>query len=574
MGKYWQILRGYKWSLVLCPLLVLTFVVCETLQPMLMARIVDDGVMVKDIGVVTRVGLYMLGISFLGLGANIANVFISSNTSVGFATDLRGWLFDKIQTYSFAEIDKFNSVSLITRLTTDITRLQQVVLLGLRLMLRSPMMLVLAFVYVMRINSGLALIVAAAIPVLGVAVYFILKKGFPFFMRMQQKVDSLNAVVRENLINIRVVKSFVREKHESRKFSASNVDLQDISIRAANIIVTIFPVMQLVLNLSVIAVLWVGGNQVEQGNLKVGEMVSLVNYLMQILMSLMMMSMIIMNIARASASSDRILEVLDTESSLTDSPEALAQEDRIGRGSVSFKGVSFRYGGGETDVLHNISFDVRSGQTVAVVGATGSGKTTMLQLIPRLYDVTSGTLSVNGRDVRDYALEELHREVGMVLQKNVLFSGTIEENLRWGKEDASFDELVEATKAAQAHEFIMSFPEGYATVLGRGGVNLSGGQKQRICIARSLVARPKVLILDDSTSAVDTETEKKMREGLKEYLDGTTVFIATQRLRTMDEADMVLILDDGRVESFGTPAQLRGESAIYKEIVDSQQFTF
>ncbi|MDR2040551.1 MAG: ABC transporter ATP-binding protein/permease [Bacteroidales bacterium] len=574
MKKYWQILRKYWWSLILCPLLVLVFVVCETLQPMLMARIVDDGVMLKDIDIITRVGLYMVGISLLGLAANITNVYISSNTSVGFATDLRTLLFNKIQTLSFAEIDKFNSASLITRLTNDITRIQQVVLLGLRIMFRSPMMLIMAFVYVLRINSGLAIIVAASIPILGIAVYFILKKGFPYFLRMQKKVDSLNAVVRENLINIRVVKSFVRERYESRKFSASNKDLQDVSIRAANIIVTIFPVMQLVLNLSVIVVLWAGGTQVASGNLKVGELVSLVNYLMQILMSLMMMSMIIMNIARASASSDRILEVLDTESSLKDSPKSVTDNNKITQGSVSFKNVNFRYAGAGTDVLYNINFDVSQGQTIAIVGATGSGKSTLLQLIPRLYDASDGSVWVDGHDVRNYLLDELHHKVGMVLQKNVLFSGTIEENIRWGKKDATIEEIMEATKAAQAHDFIMSFPNGYSTVLGRGGVNVSGGQKQRICIARSLIARPKILILDDSTSAVDTDTEKKMRSGLKEYLGDTTVFIATQRVKTMEGADKVLVLDDGTIESFDTPEKLHEQSRIYREIVYSQQMAF
>jgi ATP-binding cassette subfamily B protein len=541
---------------------------------MLMARIVDDGVMLKDIDIITRVGLYMVGISLLGLAANITNVYISSNTSVGFATDLRTLLFNKIQTLSFAEIDKFNSASLITRLTNDITRIQQVVLLGLRIMFRSPMMLIMAFVYVLRINSGLAIIVAASIPILGIAVYFILKKGFPYFLRMQKKVDSLNAVVRENLINIRVVKSFVRERYESRKFSASNKDLQDVSIRAANIIVTIFPVMQLVLNLSVIVVLWAGGTQVASGNLKVGELVSLVNYLMQILMSLMMMSMIIMNIARASASSDRILEVLDTESSLKDSPKSVTDNNKITQGSVSFKNVNFRYAGAGTDVLYNINFDVSQGQTIAIVGATGSGKSTLLQLIPRLYDASDGSVWVDGHDVRNYLLDELHHKVGMVLQKNVLFSGTIEENIRWGKKDATIEEIMEATKAAQAHDFIMSFPNGYSTVLGRGGVNVSGGQKQRICIARSLIARPKILILDDSTSAVDTDTEKKMRSGLKEYLGDTTVFIATQRVKTMEGADKVLVLDDGTIESFDTPEKLHEQSRIYREIVYSQQMAF
>ena len=569
---YWDILGRYKWSIVVCPVLVLVFVVCETLQPMLMARIVDEGVMHRDIAVVTRIGIWMLGISVAGLLANITNVFVSSNASVGFATELRSRLFRKIQEFSFAEMDKFNSASLITRLTGDVTRLQQVVLLGLRILLRSPMMLVMAFFYVVRIDSGLALIVAGAIPVLGISVYLILRKGFPYFLKMQQKVDAVNAVVRENLINMRVVKSFVRERYESRKFSASNRDLCDVSVKASNIIVTIFPVMQLVLNLSVIVVLWGGGERVAAGRLQVGELVSLVNYLMQILMSLMMLSMIIMNIARASASSDRVLEVLGTEPSLKDSPGASAV---VRRGAVEFRNVSFRYGGGETDVLHGISFSVAPGMTVAVAGATGSGKSTLLQLVPRLYDTTGGEVLIDGTDVRDYPLAQLHAQVGMVLQNNVLFSGTIADNLRWGREDASPAEMEAAARAAQAHDFVMSFPDGYDTVLGRGGVNLSGGQKQRLCIARALLRRPKILLLDDSTSAVDTETELKIRRGLREYLgEGTTVFVSTQRVKTMEEADRVLVLDDGKVESYGTPARLKEDSAVYREIFNSQQLTF
>lgn len=571
--SYWDILGKYRWSIVVCPVLVLVFVVCETLQPMLMARIVDEGVLPGDIAVVTRIGVWMLGISVLGLLANIANVFVSSNASVGFATELRSRLFRKIQTLSFAEIDKFNSASLITRLTGDVTRLQQVVLLGLRILLRSPMMLVMAFFYVVRIDSGLAVIVAAAIPVLGVSIYLILKRGFPYFLKMQQKVDGLNAVVRENLINIRVVKSFVREKYEARKFSASNRDLCDVSVRAADIIVTIFPVMQFVLNLSVIVVLWVGGVRVAGGRLQVGELVSLVNYLMQILMSLMMLSMIIMNIARASASSDRVLEVLGTEPSLADAPDALS--GGIRQGDVEFRGVSFRYGGGETDVLHDLSFRVAPGTTVAVVGATGSGKSTLLQLIPRLYDTTEGAVLIDGADVRSYRLARLHEQVGMVLQNNVLFSGTIADNLRWGREDATMEELEAAARAAQAHDFVMSFPAGYDTVLGRGGVNLSGGQKQRLCIARALLRRPKILILDDSTSAVDTETELGIRRGIREYLGvGTTVFVSTQRVKTMEDADTVLVLDDGRMESYGPPSQLKEDSSIYREIFESQQLDF
>lgn len=557
-----------------CPLLVLVFVICETFLPMLMARIIDDGVMPKDLAVITRIGVYMVGISVVGLIANIANVFVSSKTAVGFGTDLRSTLFNKIQSLSFREIDKFNSASLLTRLTNDITRIQMVVQLGLRLMLRSPMMLVMAFFYVIRINSQLALIVAAAIPVLGVGVYLILKKGFPFFVKLQQKVDNLNAVVRENLINIRVVKSFVREKHESRKFSATNKDLRDTSVRAANIIVTVFPLMQLIMNVSVVVILWVGGNKVAGGSLKIGELVSLVNYLMQILMSLMMLSMIIMNIARASASSERILEVLRTEPSLQNTVEGLKNEYKVAKGGIVFKKVDFRYAGGDTDVLHDIDFEIRPGSTVAVVGATGSGKSTLLQLIPRLYDVTEGEVLIDGRNVKDYNLDELHEEIGMVLQKNELFTGTIEENLRWGREDASMEDIEAAAKAAQAHDFIMTFPEGYQTMLGRGGVNVSGGQKQRLCIARALLRKPKILILDDSTSAVDTTTEKKIQEGLKALLADTTVITATQRIRTMEVADKVIVLDDGRVADMGTPAHLRENSEIYKEIYESQKMTF
>lgn len=572
--KYWAILGRYKWSIVLCPFLVLIFVICETLQPTLMARIVDEGVMMRDLSVVTRLGVMMLVVSLIGLTANFTNVFISSNASVGFATDLRRQLFDKIQQLSFAEIDNFNSASLITRLTNDITRLQQVFMLSLRILLRSPMTCVVAFLYVVRIDSGLAGIIAAAVPVLGLSIYFIVRRGFPYFVKMQKKLDALNGVVRENLINIRVVKSFVRERYENRKFSVSNKDLRNTSVNAANIIVTIFPIMQLVVNLTLIAVLWVGGMKVTAGRLQVGELVALVNYLMQILMSLMMLSMIIMNIARASASSQRILEVLDTEPSLDDTHQALTSNNIINSGEVAFNGVSFRYGGGQADVLCNIGFRVDSGKTVAVVGATGSGKSTLLQLIPRLYDTTAGAVSIDGRDVKDYKLSELHRAVGMVLQKNVLFSGTIEENLRWGKQDASITEIEQAARAAQAHDFIMSFPNGYQTVLGRGGVNLSGGQKQRICIARSLLMRPKVLIMDDSTSAVDTDTELRIREGLRQYLAGTTVFVSTQRVKTMESADLVLVLDDGRVESFGTPEELKRNSVVYKEIYDSQQLDF
>lgn len=556
---------------MISPLLVLITVLCEAVQPMFMADIIDNGVMPRDLSVITRTGTYMVLVSIVGLLVNIGNVYISSRIGIGFGTDLRKGLFDKIQELSFFDIDKFSSASLITRLTSDISRIQQVVLMSLRLLLRSPLMMVMAVFFVISINKELAMVLIAAIPVLGVSVYLILSKGFPFFLKVQQKVDQLNAVVRENLINIRVVKSFVREDFETEKFVRSSEELRDMVIRASNIIVSIFPVMQLVMNLSILAILWLGGQKVMHGELKVGELISFVNYLAQVLMSLMMLSMIIMSYARASASSKRITEVLDTESSLTDTKEGLRNEHRIQKGEVSFEDVSFRYTGGENDVLQHISFCVRPGETIALVGATGSAKSTLVQLIPRLYDATAGEIRIDGINVKDYNLDELHTHIGMVLQKNELFTGTILDNLRWGKPDATMEEIEEATRAAEAHDFILSFTDGYDTLLGRGGINVSGGQKQRICIARALLRKPKILILDDSTSAVDTETELRIRNNLNALLRDTTVFIITQRINTMQSADRVIVLEDGEINAIGTPDELIEHSTVYQEIYHSQQ---
>ncbi|MBK5719307.1 ABC transporter ATP-binding protein [Dysgonomonas sp. Marseille-P4677] len=574
MKKYWHILKNYSSSLIICPFLVLITVMSETLQPLYMADIIDNGVLPKDLSVITHVGIKMIIVSLIGLVFSIINVFVSSRTSIGFGTDLRSSLFKKIQQLSFSEIDRFNSASLITRLTNDISRIQLVILMGMRLMLRSPLMLIMAIVFVIKINMDLAIILIGAIPILGISVFLILRKGFPLFMKVQQKVDKLNGVVRENLINIRVVKSFVREDFEARKFSKSSEDLRDMVIRASNIVVAIFPVMQLIMNLSVIVILWVGGGKVISGELKVGELISFVNYLVQILMALMLLSMVIMNIARASASSERILEVLNTEPSLANTPESLKKSLKINKGAVTFHNVYFRYSGGENDVLKDINFHIHQGETIAVVGATGAAKSSMLQLIPRLYDTTKGEVLIDGVNVKDYNLDELHSEIGMVLQKNELFTGTIIDNLRWGKSDATIEEIEEAAKAAQAHEFIMSFSDGYNTLLGRGGVNLSGGQKQRICIARALLRKPKILILDDSTSAVDSDTEQKIRQNLNKLLHDTTVFIITQRINTMQSADRVIVLEDGEIDAIGRPLELIEQSKVYQEIYNSQQIAF
>ena len=571
MRPYLAILKKYLWSILLCPVLVLGTVLSETIQPYYMSKIVDDGVMVRDLSVVWSVGAWMVGLSLLGLAVSVLNVYLSSRTSTRFGTDLRRALFDKIQTLAFPDIDRFSSASLITRLTNDISRVQQVVLMSMRLLLRAPLLLIMSLFFVIRIDSGLALVFAVSIPLLALSVFFIMRRGFPFFIKIQRRIDALNAVVRENLINIRVVKSFVREDFEMRKFKRSSEDLRDMVIRGTNIIIMVFPAMQLILNLSIIAILWFGGAKAIEGTLSVGELISFVNYLMQVLMSLMLMTRVIMTFARASASHERISEVLATEPSLMNTPEGLRDEHNVTRGEIEFRHVSFRYAGGETDVLKHINFRIPGGGTLAVVGATGSAKSSMVQLIPRLYDVTGGAVLIDGVDVRDYNLETLHHEVGVVLQKNELFSGTIIENLRWGKPDATLEEVEQAARAAQAHDFIMSFPKGYDTILGRGGVNVSGGQKQRLCIARALLRRPKVLILDDSTSAVDSETEAKIRKGLAAFLKGATVLTITQRIHTMQSSDRVLVLDDGEIEAFGSPAELMEKSDVYREIYNSQQ---
>lgn len=539
-----------------------------------MAKIVDNGILNKDLSVITEIGIYMVGVSIVGMIVNVVNVYVSSRASIGFGTDLRSKLFNKIQELSFAEIDRFNSASLITRLTNDITKIQQVVLMAMRLMLRSPMMLILATFFVLEINASLALILIGVIPVLGISVFLILRKGFPLFMKVQQKIDQLNSVVRENLINIRVVKSFVREDFEAKKFEKSSDELRDMVIHASNVVVSIFPVMQLIMNISIAIILWVGGSKVMIGELKVGELISFVNYLMQILMALMLLSMVIMNVSRASASSERVIEVLNTEPSLANPSGDTKSQHKINKGDVTFHNVYFRYNGGETDVLKNINFHVRQGETIAIVGATGAAKSSMLQLIPRLYDVTSGEIIIDEVNVKDYNLDELHTRIGIVLQKNELFTGTIIENLRWGKPNATELEVIEAAKAAQAHDFIMSFSEGYDTPLGRGGINVSGGQKQRLCIARALLRKPKILILDDSTSAVDSDTEQKIRRNIDRLMQGTTVFIITQRINTMQSADRVIVLEDGEIEAIGKPSELIERSKVYQEIYNSQQTAF
>jgi ATP-binding cassette subfamily B protein len=450
--------------------------------------------------------------------------------------------------------------------------LQQVIMMSLRLLIRAPLMLVFAVIIAIRINAGLASIIAVAIPVLAVCIFVILRRGLPFFEKMQRKLDKVNAVIQENLVNVRVVKSFVREDFEKKKFGTANNELQEISVKASGLVVLIMPVMQLVMNISIVAIIWFGGNKIISGSFQVGQLMSFITYVTQILMSLMMLSMTIMTFSRSQASSERILEVLNTKVDIVDSPEATKNNFQIEHGKIEFKKVSFKYHTDcDKDVLKNISLTIHPGETVAIIGATGSSKSTLVQLIPRLYDVTAGDILIDGKDIHAYTLQNLRTRIKMVLQNNELFSGTIKQNLKWGKADATDVEIITAAKDAQAHNFIMSLPKQYETVLGQGGVNVSGGQKQRLCLARAIIQKPAILILDDSTSAIDTATEAKIRESFSKHLQGTTTLIIEQRISSIQSADRIIVLDDGEIIGAGTHAELMKNNQVYREIYNSQQ---
>ena len=558
--------------MILGPLLAIIDVFGEIVQPMLMSDIVDIGIRNQDTHYILKMGALMIGLSIVAIVGGVGNVYFSSKSSVGFASELRQGLFKKIQEFSFSNIDTFSSASLVTRLTNDINTLQQVVMMSLRLLIRAPLMLVCAVIFALQINKELTIIIAVAIPVLSFAIFFIMKKGIPYFTKMQQKLDRVNAAIQENLTNIRVVKSFVRSDFEEEKFSVANRDLMDMSVKASTIVVLIMPVMMLIMNVSVVAVVWFGGNKVMTGDLQVGQLMSFISYITQILIALMLLSMTIMMFSRASASSKRILEVLDTDVDIKDTFTANAENFHIKKGGVEFRDVCFKYKS-ESDffVLKDINLKAAPGELIAIIGATGSAKTSLVQLIPRLYDVTEGEILIDGIDVRNYSLKHLREATATVLQKNVLFSGTIKSNLKWGKPDASDEEIIAAAKDAQAHDFIISFPQQYETLLGQGGVNLSGGQQQRLCIARALLKQPVILILDDSTSAVDTATEAKIRTALQENHNNTTTFIIAQRISSIETVDRIVILDDGRIIGVGTHDELIKTNAVYQEIYQSQQ---
>ena len=572
MKKLFQYVSEYKKLVALCVLMTLGEVVCELSLPLLMSKIVDVGVESRDLGYIARMGAIMVGLAVLALGFGVANARFSAKASQGSAANLREALFDKIRLFSFSNIDRFSSGSLITRLTSDVTQLQLSMMMSLRLLTRAPIMLVSAFVIAVSINAQMSLLILAAVFLLALVTTFIVSKAGPMFALLQKRMDAVNGVVQENLVGIRVVKAFVREDHEKSKFKKVNDDVMNTSLKTGKITAFLMPAMTLIMSFTTISVVWFGGNLVGVGTLGTGELMSFLTYIMQILMSVMMFSMILVMLSRAKACAERAVEVLETQPDIEDPAPADSQAHRVSRGKVEFRGVSFRYTGDteEKNVLTNISFTAQPGELVGIIGGTGSGKTSLVSLIPRFYDASGGEVLVDDVDVRAYRQEDLRDGIGMVMQKNNLFSGTIKENLLWGNEDATMEEIAQAARDAQAHGFIESFPKGYDTALGQGGVNVSGGQKQRLCIARAMMKKPPILILDDSTSAVDTATEAKIRQCFYENFKDTTVIIVAQRITSVQHADKILVLDDGAIAGMGTHDELMASNEVYREIYHSQ----
>ena len=571
MKRYFKYIKPHLIYFIIGPIMMITEVAGDVIMPKLMSLIVNEGVKeLRDMSYIADVGIKMVFLAIVMMGGGVLGNFFAAKGAISFGADLRLDVFKKVQSFSFKNIDQFSTGSLVTRLTNDITQMQNVLRMALVMLLRSPGMLIGAFIMAITINARLALIIAIVTPILGFGIFFIMKKALPRFNIMQKKLDNLNTETQENLTNVRVVKSFVRKDFEEAKFGKANEDLRDSSIRAIKIMICTMPLMTLMMNITTLAVVWFGGGFVIKGGMQVGDLIAFTTYITQILMSLMMVSMIILQGSRALASARRISEVLDTVADISDE-KASRPDAKVKEGRIEFKNVCFSYNAdSDTDVLTDISFDIAPGETVGILGATGSGKTSIVSLIPRLYDVKSGSVLVDGIDVRDYSLSNLRDGVGMVLQKNVLFSGTVMENLKWGDENADDEAVYECARHAEAYGFVTAAPEGFERELGQGGVNVSGGQRQRLCIARALLKKPRILILDDSTSALDTATEARIRESFANDLKDTTKIIIAQRISSVINSDKIIVINDGKLVSQGTHASLMAESEEYRDIYYSQ----
>ena len=562
LKPYWQ------WA-VLAPLLMALEVAMDLMQPRLIQRIVDDGIARGDMSLVVSTGLWMLGLAIVGLIGGVACAVYAIMAGQHFGADLRGTLFRKVQALSFGNLDHLDTGGLITRLTNDVTQVQEVVMMMLRIMVRVPLLLVGSLIMAILTSPLLALLFLVLIPVVAALLVWIIRRTFPLFGQVQKQLDGLNTVLQENLAGVRVVKAFARARHEMGRFRGANDSLMERNLTAVRASAVTMPVMMLTLNLGVVGAIWIGGIQVSVGGLTAGQLIAFINYLSQTLMSLMMVSMLMMRVSRAEASAVRIQEVLDGEPQIQQRPDAV--KTFAPRGRVAFENVDFSYSGDDRDpVLRQIDFVAEPGQTIALLGATGSGKSSLVNLVPRFYDVTGGRVTIDGVDVRDIDEAALHSSVAVALQETILFSGTIRDNIRYGRPDATEDEVIAAAQMARAHDFIMRFPDGYDSIVGQRGVNLSGGQKQRIAIARALLVRPTILILDDSTSAVDIETEARIQAALAAAHQGQTRLVVAQRISTVLTADKILVLDDGRIVAEGRHDELLASSPIYREIYESQ----
>ena len=559
----------FKKETILSPVCIAIEVIMEVILPMLMAMVIDNGVNVGDMNYVIKMGALMLVVAFISLAGGALCGKYAAIASTGFSRNLRKAMFERIQNFSFANIDKFSTAGLVTRLTTDITNVQMAFQMIIRICVRAPFMLIFALVMCLKLAPQVSWIFLVALVFLGGVLGYIVANAFPKFHKMFKEVDKMNGTVQENLAGIRVVKAYVREKHETDRFLVQSKKVRDLAIAAEKLIIMNSPVMQLTMYGCILMISWLGAKHIVAGNMTTGTLMSLFTYTMQVLMSLMMISMIFVMLTISKTSADRILEVLEEDSTIKN-PENPVME--VKDGSIDFENVSFRYSGGEDkNVLENIDIHIKSGETVGIIGATGSSKSTFVQLIPRLYDVSGGAVKVGSVDVRDYDMEVLRNEVSMVLQKNVLFSGTILENLRWGNENATLEEAKHACELAQAAEFIERFPDGYETKIERGGTNVSGGQKQRLCIARALLKKPKILILDDSTSAVDTATDAKIRTAFREEIPNTTKLIIAQRISSVEDADHIIVLNEGQIDGYGTHEELLKNNEIYRDIYELQK---
>jgi ATP-binding cassette subfamily B protein len=553
---------------ILCPILMILEVIADIVIPYLMSLIVDVGIANRDINYVIRIGLLMILSALLGMTFGIISSHYGATAGFGFSAEIRKSVFKKVQGFSFSNLDKFSVSSLITRLTNDCNTLGQVAMMSLRMAVRAPFMMIFALIMALSINARLASVFMVAIPVTVVLLVIIMSKARPLFIKMQSRVDRVNAIIQENLVGIRVVKSFNRQKHEEVRFKERNDSLRNTALKAVSILMFLFPVLTIVTYSTIIAVLWFGGKQVVSGTMGSGELVSFITYITQILMSLMMLSFFFMQLLRGSASASRIVEVLETESEIKEVQNPVLD---IEDGSISFRNVVFAYPFSSENALKEINLEIQSGETIGIIGSTGSAKSTLVQLIPRLYDVTEGSVLVAGIDVKKYHIKTLRDKVAFVLQKNVLFSGTIRDNMRWGNENATDEEIINALKQSQAWEFVSKYDDGLDHKVEQGGDNFSGGQKQRLTIARALLKSPKIIILDDSTSAVDMTTDAKIQRAFKEELSDVTTIIIAQRISSIQHADRILVLNEGQIESAGSHEELLESSPIYREIYDSQQ---